>query len=147
MQLVNGEGATIEGTVNAMVVGAASVMVGQLIDKAANAIASSTSKASTDSIFWTGIGDDGTTAMNYARQHGGTTLEMTEVGKSLPGWTKETKSLWDEASKGFAQNAKGDVKVLVGQYGINPNSTFSRIELPELMQNADVKNIIYINIE
>ena len=33
-------------------------------------------------------------------------------------------------------------------YGYNLlYSTFSRIELPELMQNVNVKNITYINIE
>lgn len=99
------------------------------------------------SVFWTGMGDDGTKAGNWASKNGGTTLEMTSGAKNLPEWSPQTASQWDSASRNFAKNANGDVTVLVGPNGIRDGSTFNRVEFPELLNNKNVNSINFIYLD
>lgn len=90
----------------------------------------------TTSVFWTGMGDMGRFIAEYwARNHGGKTLEMTleESGIELPDYTDETKQLWAEASKSFADSAYGDV-ILINKGFISNSSMWKTIEYEALIK-------------
>ena len=101
----------------------------------------------TTSVFWTGMGDMGRFIAEYwARNHGGKTLEMTleESGIKLPDYTDETKQLWAEASKSFADSAYGDV-ILINKGFISNSSMWKTIEYEALIKNKKVTSITIVN--
>jgi hypothetical protein len=82
-----------------------------------------------------------------AAANGGTTLEMTEAGQALESFTQgmdwtHSGPLWESASGQFSSQASGEVHVFLGT-NVSPNSIFNTIERPNLLQNANVTNIIY----
>jgi hypothetical protein len=78
--------------------------------------------------------------------NGFSTIETTEGGKwlerdSLYSTLNKTTAdkVWDEAAKKYAQSASGVVTCVIE--GTSPNSTFARVELPELLTNEKVTHI------
>jgi len=66
-----------------------------------------------NSAFWSHLGKDGwRPAMNYAKNNGLTTLEMTPIGSFLNNaqrlGAEIPANVWNKASNAFAHNAKGD---------------------------------------
>lgn len=97
------------------------------------------------SVFYTSGGRD--RAEELAAERGKTTLEQTTYGQKLekerlyfPGGRAD----WDEASRAYAQQAEGDVTVVVGPDGkgkIQDQSTFAQVERDELLRNEKVRKI------
>ena len=106
-----------------------------------------TEEAGITYVFWSGgeMAKDAATA--WAAENGGTTLEMTPIGRSLIESTagmarEEAGPLWDAASKDFAEAASGTNEVHVFQSGfLRLGSTWARIEYPTLSSNG--VNITY----
>lgn len=86
-------------------------------------------------------------AEDYAKVTGKTTLEQTPYGRQMdaeglhfPGGIAD----WQAASRVYAQQAEGDVTVIVGEDGtkkIEEYSTFAQIERDELLKNEKVRTI------
>jgi RHS repeat-associated protein len=101
--------------------------------------------------LWTGGQDAMAAAQEYAEANGSVTLDMTEAGQQaaadaegLP-WEGEGggKEIFQDASRDFAASAEGEVNVFVGPNGIGQNSIFLNQELPQLLSNPEVTNIVY----
>jgi hypothetical protein len=69
----------------------------------------------------------------------GDEVERILNGSTTPDGTR-IDGLWDDASRRFAENAKGDVRVVIG-INNNPNSVFIKTELPALLKNPAVTHI------
>ncbi len=103
-----------------------------------------------EAVFWSGqtggMGGE-IIAKQVASKSSGVTLEMLlEQNKiTMPaGTAPNAQAAWDEASRIMAQRASGTVRVVLGQ-DVRPNSTWNRIEWPELIKNINVKEIIAID--
>lgn len=108
-----------------------------------------TGTTNTSRVFWSGGEVAKNAAENFAIKNGSTTLEMTEKGIYLTNKTKgmaweEAKSLWDDASRQFAQGAKGEVNVFQrADVGVKTESVWARVEYPKLINNANITKINY----
>jgi RHS repeat-associated protein len=98
-------------------------------------------------VFWSGGDLAKNSAIKWAKNNAGTTLEMTGKGSWMQrklgnlDWL-EAAPAWDKASKHFAKNAEGPVHVFMTRRAMaNPNSVWHRIEKP-ILTDAN-KNIIY----
>lgn len=70
----------------------------------------------------------------------GRKLIELKLNRSEGGLTpNEITQIWDIASERLIQNASGSVKAFVE--GANPQSTFCRIELPNLLNNTEITMI------
>ncbi|SNR73994.1 ADP-ribosyl cyclase, partial [Humidesulfovibrio mexicanus] len=100
-----------------------------------------------EAVFWSGLGEKGEQiAAQYAIKNGGKTLENVAKG-IMPDYVPSDLSvqqIWKEASKAFAENAKGDVKVILGD-SVRPESIWNTVELPTLKANKNVTRIIRID--
>ena len=64
------------------------------------------------------------------------------ASKDISGNRISSDSLWDDASRRFAQNASGEVRVIAP---IGPNTgVYAQTELPELLKNSKVTSIVCI---
>ena len=122
----------------------------QQIDNFSQWLTTTINNPSTNSVFWSGFGDDGAYAMYQSCETGGTSLEMWLVdnGVEIPEFASlaESNTWWAEQSQAFAERAIGDVTVYIGQ-NINANSFFNTIELPALMNNPNVTGITIIPVK
>ncbi len=100
-------------------------------------------------VFWSGIKGGDQTAAAWAADNGGTTLEMTPGGSSLPPWDASNPAVvnaWRQASAEFAQGASGNVTVLQDTT-VRVNSVWAEVEYPALTSNPNVTSITAINPE
>jgi RHS repeat-associated protein len=101
-----------------------------------------------EAVFWSGPGNKAR-ATEYARLHGGSTLEMTPGGKALVnralgaryGTELAVNSLWYRLSQRFSERARGRVHVFAK--GASRKRTFYEIEEPTLRDNPDVTKRTY----
>ena len=97
-------------------------------------------------VLWSGRGREGADlAGQWAADNGGVTLEQALVNAGLnpPSWS-ESPAWWTAASRSFAQNATGDVRVLLGD-NVNPGGIWAQTELPALKLNPNVRSITVVN--
>jgi len=87
-------------------------------------------------------------AAEIAKAANGKTLEMilAERGIAAPVFdgSRETKDWWGKTSADFAAGVSGSVRVVLGEK-VNPEGVWATKELPRLMENARVTNIIAID--
>ena len=100
--------------------------------------------------FWSGLGRGGDKiAAELAATHGGTTLEQITQGRGiiLPVWDAANPSsiqAWQNASRAYAEGASGTVRAVVGD-SLRPGSIWETIELPTLMSNPNVTQVIRVH--
>lgn len=96
-------------------------------------------------VFWSGGETAKQAAATFAGRGGGTTLEMTSVGRSLESaglpWA-EAKGLWQAASRDFAAGAGGKVDVFMSKVA-RPDSIWTTVERGALQANPAVTGIRY----
>ena len=91
-------------------------------------------------VFWSGGGNPRVmqAARRWARDNGGTTLEMTGRGSFAERHARaldwiEAEPIWRRLSEKFAKHSPGDtVHVFLNRAGINPNSVWLTLERPIL---------------
>jgi hypothetical protein len=102
-------------------------------------------------VFWVGGEVAKAAAQAWAKAHNGITIEMTRSGRQLEIITREmdyllqARPLWRDASRLFAQGAKGNAHVFINTnpvYFNNTNSIWASYEYPALLVNDAVTNII-----
>jgi RHS repeat-associated protein len=123
-------------------------VVGRLVE--AGAI--DTSAETLSHVFWSGSGAAKEAASKWAASHGGTTLEMTAIGKQIEAstkglqglrWVLEARPQWVNASREFASTASGEVNIFQSSQGVNLTSVWREVEYQTLMSNSDVSSIVY----
>ncbi len=113
-----------------------------------------------EAYFWSGLGKDGAErAAEIAKQNGGTTLEMKmeqhkdemikhgfeyDEKKQQFEWSDDNKHLWDEASKAYAEQAKGNVHAVLGD-NVREGSTWNRVEKDALAKNDKVNKVTSVD--
>ena len=105
-----------------------------------------------EAVFWSGRtnGIGGVeVAGQIAAASGGTTLEqLLEKRKiAMPVWDAANPTVvqaWKDASLGFAQGARGELKAVIGQT-LRPGSVWETTELPALKGNPQVRKITVID--
>ena len=105
-----------------------------------------------EAVFWSGRtnGIGGVeVAGQIAAASGGTTLEqLLEKRKiTMPVWDAANPTVvqaWKDASLGFAQGARGELKAVIGQT-LRPGSVWETTELPALKGNPQVRKITVID--
>jgi len=100
------------------------------------------------SVFWTGGDAAKDAATKFALENGGTTLEMTEAGQAAAQATEglpweEARPIWETGSQSYAQSASGQVHVFINLAEANPDSIWATTELPTLIENPNVTDIIF----
>src|SRR5581483_5232086 len=113
--------------------------------------------AESEAFFWSGrtvlangeVFGGAERAAEIATAEGGTTLEMLmqQRGIQLPEWDPNNQAVvdaWDAASKQFADGASGTVRVVLGE-NVRVDSVWNRVELPALVDNPMVTNIIAVD--
>jgi hypothetical protein len=104
---------------------------------------------SNEATFWSGLGPNGAErAQAFVKGNGGKTLEQLTAERriDMPVWDRHNPSsvkAWEDASRMFAQGAKGDVRAVLGD--VTPGSVWSRVELPALKSNPAVTKIIGVD--
>jgi hypothetical protein len=88
-------------------------------------------------------------AANIAREYGGTTLEMLieNRGILMPEWNSLNPSAvmaWERISVQYAADASGTVRAVVGS-SLRPGNIWQNVELPRLIENHTVGEIIIID--
>jgi RHS repeat-associated protein len=101
--------------------------------------------ASTKKVFWSGAKKE---AQIFAKETGGTTLEMTTAGILLDGLTKATsygltRPLWKLASRTFAGGARGSVTFVTFKVAPEYGKIWLGSEKPILEANKVVINVIF----
>lgn len=91
------------------------------------------------------------TANRYARLHAASTMEsrLKKNKVNIPEWDfdeRESISKWEQASRAYAAQASGRVRVIVGS-NMRANNIFETIELPTLKNNPEVTSVVLINSE
>ena len=103
-------------------------------------------------VFWKGYTQGNqTAAMQWARQTGRSTLEMTPGGQWLdslhlyeptgPLTRSQADAVWQRLSQRFAAEAQGEATVFLERTSFNPGSTFDGTEWPALYGNPQVSRI------
>jgi len=100
-------------------------------------------------VFWSGIPGGKRQAAEWVEKHGGTTLEnqLKKHGIELPPFDRtkpETVAAWENASKQFAEGARGQVRVLQ-EDAVGVRSVWGRVEYDALIQNPNVTSITAID--
>ena len=90
-------------------------------------------------------------ANQYAIAHGATTMSARLKKKhvSIPEWDFDdyaSVSKWEQASRAYASQASGKVRVIVGP-NLRANNIFETVELPVLKDNPNVTSVVMINSE
>jgi RHS repeat-associated protein len=107
------------------------------------------SEAAKPHVFWSGGQAAMSAAAKWAREMGGTTLEMTSRGQRIPKLVErldwlEALPVWVKNSKLFAKEASGDVVIFATKPALkNKGSILNRVELPALRSNPKVTSISY----
>jgi len=73
-------------------------------------------------------------------------LALHKAGLKMPAWSptdKKAQNIWTQASKIFAQQAKGNVNAHLGKE-IRPNGIYYNVEKPALLKNKAVHKITEI---
>lgn len=87
-------------------------------------------------------------AEEYARNNAGVTMSiLLESSSDMPEWDiddEEAVGHWEEASRAYAEQASGDVRV-IARPPLRDGNIFETIELPALKNNPEVTSIIMIN--
>ena len=102
--------------------------------------------------FWSGRTDGvggAENAANIAKSRGGVTLESTieSNGVDMPEWDFNDPSsmeAWDMASAAYAEQVSGEVHAVVGA-DLRPGNIWENTELPRLMNNPNVTEIITVD--
>ena len=95
-------------------------------------------------LFWSGWGDGGVAAEQYAKQHGMTTLEMTLIN---PPSFLDNPKYWNGingVSSNFANTATGEVTALLipnFSFYYEGSNTFKDLEFGILLDNKNVTSI------
>lgn len=81
-------------------------------------------------------------------EHGGTTIGMTEGGRAAEAATdgmpwEQARPIWDATSKTFAEGASGPAHVFINVEAVSPGSIWATTELPTLVENSDVTDVIF----
>ena len=110
-----------------------------------------------EAIFYSGCGESGgegkkrrgadEVANEYATNSGGKTMNMLLSGEETD-WNDmddDPSSVWEEISRVYARNAKGNVRVLV-RPPLRDGNIFENIELPELKKNPNVRKVVLIDL-
>ena len=105
-----------------------------------------------EAFFWSGKtnGVGGADAAGkIAGANGGTTLEQLTVNKGieLPAWDPNDPASvqsWTDASRSYADGASGTVRAVIGS-SLRPGNVWETTELPALMANPNVTQIIQID--
>ncbi len=105
--------------------------------------------SNTNRVFWSGGNEALGAAMEYAQVTGGTTLEMTNVGRLLSNVSKGSEALlgrdmswkvmkpvWQVTSKAYATGAKGTANVFINTAKYNNGSIWRTLEAPILQSNG-----------
>jgi hypothetical protein len=104
--------------------------------------------------FWSGrtngVGGE-KVARQIAEKNGGTTLEkiIEEKNIQMPAWDPTDPKIaqaWKDISAEYAQGASGTVRAVIGK-DLRPGNVWETSELPSLMNNPDVEQIITIDPE
>ena len=125
-------------TAEAPVLNAVASAFGQMMSRLGSFMSEEISAAGR--VFWSGPGTS-EAANTWAQANGGNTLDTAE-NMSLA----ESRQLIDVASRIFAEGANGEVHVFHGTY-VDMGSTWAKVEYPALMDNSNVTNIIYHQIQ
>ena len=105
-----------------------------------------------EAVFWSGrtngIGSM-EVAVQIAAASGGTTLEQLLEKRKIvmPVWDAANPAVvqaWKDASLGFAQGARGELKAVIGQ-NLRPGNIWETTELPALKGNLQVRKISVID--
>ncbi len=110
--------------------------------------------------FWSGLGQNGADkAAEIAQENGGTTLEMlmeqnkeSIISAGFPYdedmggfyYTQDTASYWEAASQAYAEQASGEVHVILGE-NIRDESVWNTKEYPSLSESDNVSKIISVD--
>jgi hypothetical protein len=99
-------------------------------------------------VFWTGGEEAKSAATSFATENGGETLNMTAEGRALEAATQgiplaKAQSLLNAASQIFAEGASGEAHVFINLLGANPESIWANTELPALVKNSNVADVIF----
>ena len=126
--------------------------------KIAAKVAHSLSTEEDEAVFYSGCGEKGgegkrrrgsdDVANEYAANNGGKTMNMLLSGEA-PDWNDmedDPLCVWEEVSKIYARNAKGNVRVLV-RPPLRDGNIFENVELPELKKNPNVRKITVIDMD
>lgn len=107
---------------------------------------------SNEAVFWSGK-TNGVGGIEVAKQaadrFSGRTLEQIVESRliPMPAYDPSIPSsvrAWTEASKEFAQNASGEIRVVLGAK-LRPQSIWEAVEYPTLLQNPNVTKIIVLD--
>jgi hypothetical protein len=97
-------------------------------------------------VFWSGPGTS-EAASTWAQANGGNTLDLSRIGAVSEDLSRQQLGqVVDVASKIFAEGASGDIHVFQGPQ-VDLLSTWARIEYPTLMNNPNVTNIFYHQVQ
>lgn len=126
----------------------------QLVVKTAQEVFEKLNTQVDKAFFWSGKtnGYGGAErALEIAQSHQGITLEgLLELHNiKLPEYDffdESIKEIWKQVSEELAKRASGKVRVVLGQ-NINPQGVWNTIELPALIDNQNVTEIIAIDPE
>ena len=102
-------------------------------------------------VFWSGGEAAKNAAEAWAKANGATTLEMTTKGQELIALTKdmewaEARPLWVNASKEFAEGAKGEINVFHNANGVSLQSVWREVEYPLLKDSIINYHVVWPNI-
>ena len=129
----------------ALILGTA-IPVGDILGSVFGAAAEDTGSATR--VFWTGGDAAKAAATKFAVEKGGETIGMTAGGQAVADATdgvpwEEAKPLWQAASKSFAQGSSGIVHAFINVELANPESIWAVTELPALVENPNVTDVIF----
>lgn len=88
-------------------------------------------------------------AREFAETNEGSTMNMLLSDAGVEDWSDEEDDpmgLWRDASRVMAQNARGNVRVLIKQ-PLRKGNIFEAVELPTLKKNPYVTRIVTIDID
>lgn len=99
-------------------------------------------------VFWTGGEEAKAAATSFAVENGGETIGMTAEGRALEAATQDmpwvkAQPLWNDASQSFAERASGETHVFINLARANPESIWANTELPALVNNLNVTDVIF----
>ncbi len=119
--------------------------------RSAGQVAQNAAKAAeSESVFWSGPGAK-RAAETWAKANGGTTLEMSALGREVEKATsnlswEQARPLWEQASRQFAEAASGTVHVFHGNR-VRLESIWATIEYQILSKNPAIRIIYHVVLE
>ena len=86
-------------------------------------------------------------AKEYAEGNKGVTMEMLLEGVDIPEWdfnASNSVSRWEGASRAYAEQASGDVRV-IARMPLREGNIFEAVEFPTLKKNKNVTSVTLID--